>query len=42
MIIIQTIAPLETYLVIAAIHFVINSGIAFGSVGLEMRFRRYL
>jgi ABC-type amino acid transport system permease subunit len=42
MIIIQTIAPLETYLVIAAIYFVINSCIAFGSVRLEMRFRRYL
>jgi His/Glu/Gln/Arg/opine family amino acid ABC transporter permease subunit len=41
MIIIQTIAPLETYLVIAAIYFVINSAIAVGSVQLEIRFRRH-
>ncbi len=40
--IIQTIAPLETYIVIAAIYFVINSVIVAGAARLESRFRRYL
>lgn len=40
--IIRTIAPLETYIVIAGIYFVINSVIAASAVRLEARFRRYL
>jgi polar amino acid transport system permease protein len=41
-IIIRTVAPLETYILIAAIYFVINSFIAVASVRLETHFRRYM
>jgi polar amino acid transport system permease protein len=41
-IIIQTIAPLETYIVIAAIYLVMNAAIIAISRRLEAYFRRYL
>lgn len=41
-VIIRTVAPLETYMLIAAIYFIINSSIAVVSIALESRFRRYL